>query len=596
MRQTLIVFFSLFSIFAFGQNKYSKVDVYDDDLSDFEILGDTLDDYRIFFTGENHTYSEFNCRFELRFLKYLHQTQGVKHFLFEQSPAVGYIIDKIVVDGKKSFQNYLSDMFYSPYYGLVKGLKRYNDSLPDAEKIHVHGIDAERFPYFSIYALNAIVDTLDTRFFGGEVFEQIKALASANYEDYNVGTYYDEPDFAFDFEFAQVHAWSSLKSIIDDSNFLKDTLMRHLGEDGPIYFAIINSLEVGREWYLAEKAGDVKSPIIRERFMCDEFERIYRDDPTGKFYGQFGRCHIHKDKGSRNCYDYYMNSVASRITEIDKSLQDAVLVIPIFYSTNKQMDGEVIEGLDLREKFLYDGTTYIIDMEYKEGRHSITGFFELLPFIVICNEEPDGYEDTYFTWQIPLEEYHVGFYYGYHYFTRIKKLNTALTDFGSTGFTDKFLTYTVAFDYLEMNLVGSRFSYSWMPEVSNNDGFTLDGYLATIGSYYPFGNKYVMGAVGLDWGYGRMQMTEETDNTIPNLIQNGGQNVNIYRNDVFVLDPNLEFRLSLPIISFNIKSGWAFDVSGKYWKLDGKMKDFTKTSFGSPYIQVGASLNLKVGG
>ena len=62
---------------------------------------------------------------------------------------------------------------------------------------------------------------------------------------------------------------------------------------------------------------------------------------------------------------------------------------------------------------------------------------------------------------------------------------------------------------------------------------------------------------------------------------------------MFTLDPNLQLRLTFPVISLNAKVGYALDVSGKYWKLDGKAKDFTKTSFSAPYVQVGASLNLK---
>ena len=581
---------------AFSQTKYELIDLYENDFDEFEIFGDTLDDYQVYFTGENHMFATFNTEFQLKFLKYLNQTQNVTHLIFEQSPAVGYIMDRIVIDGKRSHQNYLQDMFYEPFYNFVKALKKYNDTLSAECKIHIHGIDAERFPYFSIYALNDIVDTLDTRFLGGEIFEQIKALASANYDDYNVGTYYDEPDFAFDFEFAQVNAWSSLKSIIDDSNYLRDTLMNHLGVNGPIYFAIIKSLEVGQEWYLAEKAGDIKSPIIRERFMSDEFERIYRMDMEGKYYGQFGRCHLHKDRGSRNCYDYYMNSIASRITEIDPTLEKTVLVIPIFYAENKQMDGDIIEGLNLKDKFLTPGTSYIIDMGYKNGNHEITGFYDQLPYIIIHNDAPDGFQDTYFSWQIPLEEYHLGVYYGYNYYTKIRNLNSALENFGTVGFTDKFQTYTFAFDYLEMRSLGGRFSFTYIPTISNNDGFDLGGYLVSMGQYYPVGNRYVMAAFGYDMGYGKMTLTEVSDNTVPNLIQQGGKNLNIYKNDVFTLDPNIELRLTLPFLSFNFKTGYAFDLSGKYWKLDGKMKEFSKTSFSAPYIQAGISLNFKVGG
>ena len=580
---------------TFAQNRYTQIDLDDEDFDEFEILEDTLDDYTVYFTGENHMFATFNTEFEYKFLTYLHQTQGVNHFIFEQSPAVGYIIEKIIIEDKTSNLLYLEDIFYTPFYDLVKNLRSYNDTLPLENKIRIHGIDAERFPYFSIYALDQIVDTLDTRFDGGELFEQIKAFASANYEDYDVAIYYgEEADLGFDdFGFGDVSAWGSLKSIIDGANEMKDSLMPRLGADGPIFYAIIESLEAGREWYLAELAGDVKSPIVRERFMCDEFERIYRLYPGAKYYGQFGRCHLHKDKKARSCYDYYMNSIANRIAEIEPGLKNQVLVIPIFYSESQEMDGEFFNELNLDDEFEEEGESFIIDMEYKNGAHSISGFFEQLPFIIVCNEKADGYEDIYFSWNIPITEYHLGLYYGYAYFNKIKKLNSALSANGIIPFTNKFEIYTFVFDYFTLNESGARMSFTYIPAIRNNDRFELNGFMGSIGGYYPFGNKYVMGAIGYDMVYGRMSLKEETDNTVPNLIQKNGTNLNVYTNDMFIVDPNLEFRLSLPVISFNFKTGYAFDISGKYWKLDGKMKDFTKTSFSFPYIQAGLSLNFK---
>jgi hypothetical protein len=120
-----------------------------------------------------------------------------------------------------------------------------------------------------------------------------------------------------------------------------------------------------------------------------------------------------------------------------------------------------------------------------------------------------------------------------------------LIAFGSSGFTNKFEAYTFAFDYIFMEQTGSRFSYTHIPTVTNNDGFELNGFLASMGGYYPFGNRWVMAAIGMDFGYGRMLLTEETSNLTPNLIQQNGQNLNIYRNDIFALDPNFEFRITL---------------------------------------------------
>src|SRR5690606_11343374 len=112
-----------------AQNKFSEIDLDNDSFEEFEIFGDTLDYYKVYFTGENHMFASFNTEFQYKFLTYLHQKQGVNHFIFEQSPAVGYIIEKVIIEGKTTQLHYLEDMFYDPFYDLVKRLKKYNDSL-----------------------------------------------------------------------------------------------------------------------------------------------------------------------------------------------------------------------------------------------------------------------------------------------------------------------------------------------------------------------------------------------------------------------------------------------------------------------------------
>ena len=168
-----------------------------------------------------------------------------------------------------------------------------------------------------MYALHQIVDTLDKDIYGGEVFEQIQALHSSKYEYGTPAEYYGENNDIFGF--GEVSAWGTLKSIIQSSYDYRDSLKLALGDKEDIYYSIIESLDRGHEWYAAEKEGDVKSPIVRERFMKDEFERVYRKNPDGKFYGQFGRCHTQKDGNAKRCYDYYMNSIANRINDIDES-------------------------------------------------------------------------------------------------------------------------------------------------------------------------------------------------------------------------------------------------------------------------------------
>jgi hypothetical protein len=397
------------------------------------------------------------------------------------------------------------------------------------------------------------------------------------------------------FGFGDVSAWGTLRSIIYSSYKFRDSLSQVLGDQEETYFSIIEGLEKGQEWFMSERMGDVKSPIIRERFMKDEFERIYKKRKGEKFYGQFGRCHLHKDETAKRCYDYYMNSVANRINDIDSSLENKVMVIPIYYTQGKEkFDKEIVNDLNLREEIHTEGESYIVDLAYKNGDHPIVGFYDKLPFVIVSNVSVDDPEDYNFSWGLSVQEYHAGAYYGYHYFTKINSLTAPLENVGSNGFTNKFVGYNFALDYLTVNSIGSKFNFVFYPEVSNGDRFDIKGWRLGVGSYYPFGNKWLLVAPGLSYSYGQFSLTEVQSSTVPNLIQQEGQNIIIYKNDLFAVEPNVELRATLPFISLNFRAGYSFDISGKRWRLDGKMKEFTKTSFSAPYIEAGISFNFKV--
>lgn len=590
----LVLFCALLSTnLTLAQDKVSTVNLDSESFSEFDIFADSLDDYSVYFTGENHMFLEFNAQFQFKLLKYLHQEQGVNHFLLEQSPGLTYIMNKVVIDEKTTHMHYLSDVLFDPFHELVSKIHDYNKALPDSSKIQIHGIDIERFPGFSVYALNLMVDTLNANFEGGEVFEQIKALNSSEYKNAGADVFYSNPQTDFAFGFGQVNGYESLQSIINSAEAHHEAIAPVLGADSSLFFSMIESMKVGQEWYLTEQNGDVKSPIIRERYMAREFERVYLQDPDSKFYGQFGRCHLHKDQRAKGCYDYYMNSIANRINELNPSLKNEVLVIPVFYTKSKEFDEDIIESLALEEQYLIGDDTYIIDLAYKKGDHSIVGFYNVLPFLIISNAEKSEKIFYGYDWNTYVEEYHLGASIGYTYFRKLNNLNAVLTSNGIPTFDRQALTYSFYADYFLLGNRGTSFGFNYYPEFDNGDRLRMNGFLVTSGSSYPFGNRYLMGAVGLDFGYGIMKMTETQVAGDPNLIQIEGVNETVYRNDIFMIDPNLQFRITLPVISLNAKAGYAFDVSGKYWRLSEKVKDFTKTSFTAPYILVGASINMK---
>ncbi len=581
----------------FSQDKYMELDMNKpqkiSDLNNF--FGDTtLNQYSVFFTGENHAFAETNVDLELKFLIYLNKNYGVQHFLFEQSPAVGYLISKIIVDDDIDCRYYLKDKFYDPFFRLVNNIRKYNDTLDRDKRIIAHGIDIERFPAFSIYALNDITDSLSTKGATGKIYETIRALWTSEFKDAGTDEIYNEGGTKFNLTGDVLDAWPTIKTIMYDSNLLKDSLEIELGDYFNVYFEILDGLQKGYDWYHSERKGDLGAPVLRERFMLDQFLRISKQYPNAKFYGQFGRCHLHAKKTAKRCYSYDMNSIASRINELDDSLyKGKVLSIPVYYSQARAFDGNAIRSLNLNPRFTHGESIYILDMDYIRNDNPLVGFGQDLPYVIINSYSPGGYTDM-FSFNYTLEQYHLGIDFGYRYFNKLSRLNNALDDLGSNRFTNKFEFITVGGDYIVMKDIGYHISYSFMPNVMNNgDKFSIKGQYFTFGNYYPFGNKFFMGAFGLNYSYGNVTLSERIDIDEPSLIQIDGFNVTTYRNDIFFIDPNVQFRITLPVISLNFKAGYSFDVSGKYWRLDGKMKNFTKTSFSSPYVQAGISLNFK---
>ena len=85
MKNIILVLFLMFLQVSIAQDKYANIDLYEsDDYDEFdEFFGDsTLNDYTVYFTGENHQFAQVNSELEYKILTYLHKTQNVKHFLF----------------------------------------------------------------------------------------------------------------------------------------------------------------------------------------------------------------------------------------------------------------------------------------------------------------------------------------------------------------------------------------------------------------------------------------------------------------------------------------------------------------------------------
>lgn len=191
---------------------------------------------------------------------------------------------------------------------------------------------------------------------------------------------------------------------------------------------------------------------------------------------------------------------------------------------------------------------------------------------------------------------YVGLYWGRCYFHRMDKLNEAISEMGANKLREQFNSYTFFTTVHAHRSVGGNIQLHYSPKVTNEDRFDMQPLLAyTIGWNYSLTSDFLNLSGGLDFTYGRVELTERFDNSVPLLMQSGIKNRLTYRNDMFLAVPHLILYLETPsAFCFHFRAGYHFDLSGKYWRLGGKVRDFAKTSFSSPFLQAGFSLSTPI--
>ena len=116
----------------------------------FSMLEDVVGDYQFFFTAEEH-WKSVNAQIQFRFLTYLHQKAGVRNLILEGGYAYAELLNRYLETGKeKLLIRALYDTPVCPrnQMDFYRKLYRFNQSLPEAERVWLVGIDLEQSPYW----------------------------------------------------------------------------------------------------------------------------------------------------------------------------------------------------------------------------------------------------------------------------------------------------------------------------------------------------------------------------------------------------------------------------------------------------------------
>jgi hypothetical protein len=542
--------------------------LFEDSIQNIHIMDGQLGAYRVFFNGENHLYSEVNANLEFQMLKYLNQSAGVKNLLLELGYARGYILDKYINEDSTYF-DLLSNVTSYTYNAFFKELRKYNLSLPDSMRIHVQGVDIERFPKESFVLLADLLppDSLDVPKeidFLVEVFRVYGNYSKkANVEFYNYYSFLPPENYFLENR--------TLDSLVLQFESHRNYFETYLGANFELYSFVMESLKEHRIYKSYE--GMPHQAVFRERILKRNIDQLLKSDGTQKYFGQFGRCHMDKNNKDDDCNWYGQKSVAKRLTE--SGYKDQILPILIYYDKNFHYN--YYDYYDFyKPAFPYSqhiksqyadsinelGNTIV---KVKDNDTMLNGICQYIILNICC-------ERNYFNGK-KLKSFYASFdIKGNRVMQDFGNLNTALFGNGSKQFNNYIdqigLGFTIHDDH-----VYTTFDYLFSLPQSIKIGAQrsrLNGFVVSESVGYSIHlSKWVTLNPYINFGFRKIKLSLDNDTgTIVNSAFSGIKHVSYINNSLF-FGPGIDLRFMIAnYFGLTFRSNYTFDFSSPYWRLN----------------------------
>ena len=351
---------------------------------------------RVILSGENHFYSKFNSVAEYRFLRMMHENAGVRNFVIELSPTRAYFMERYFTKEDSIAKMFLMATSSKNYMNLFDSIAQWNRGLPASEQVKVHGLDVERFYDMSVLWLYDIINRRGVPpaelaagvYLARNAANSILSSGLSNYyedadEDYSSSDdettvsvtdstaagskssidsarpiskakedvrkmlklqfnplYESRPEAEEYEDIAYLVNWLSEYGAIDGP-FLDSSKAwkKWLGSDYAEYVKVFKQL---KEWLQWEELDNTAQQFTwREEHMFRNISALLTNNPTEKYYGQFGRCHTSLVKQQQDCGWFEYNSLLTRLRTRYFHNDSSVMSIGIFYVKDKDSDGDI---------------------------------------------------------------------------------------------------------------------------------------------------------------------------------------------------------------------------------------------------------------
>lgn len=345
MKKTLLFTLQMIVYSLFSQNNVNPRVLNLNDISDnksagYGVIYQKARMARVVFTGENHTQVEFNARAEYTLMRSLYEHCGYRNFIIEMSPVRAHYMERYISHNDTHARDLLKSVASDKFLRLFDHLHAWMKNVPQNERIHIHGLDVERFYDMSFYRMNDALKkqkTVPNRQIYILAKQIIPQIVANNYNagmgDYstsleigNKSLMGDETSYS-DFEIIEV-----VDSISANIELFKKWL-------SPADFEIFNEGYRGalefKKWTNLENRA--QQYLWREDRMFQNFLSILTADTTQKFFGQFGRCHSALSKQWGDCGWYNYKSISNKVkTRYFKGDSTKIVSIAIMYKDNEE--------------------------------------------------------------------------------------------------------------------------------------------------------------------------------------------------------------------------------------------------------------------
>lgn len=543
-------------------------------------LGNDLKQFKVFITGENHSYTKSNAKLWLRMIKYLHQNAGVRNIMFEYGYSYGYLVNQYLNSTDTTLFNSIDEFAYEPYSEAIRELKAYNDSLPDDKKLYFCALDIDRGVYPMVKMLAYLIP--EDKVPHDSIYVHTQSILSlTSYNDFKLdrtNRFDDNRGSGFNFK-------SSATLDLVQQNFLahEEKYKEFLGENFEEFKKVIkDNYTIRKKWIEYESTGAIQEYIYRENFMHQRFleEQAKRE---GAWFGQFGRCHATQSiqTDGNSCEWFEFNSLADRIKNTPgDAFVDQIMSVAILYKSDRRtsptqdtieryfdryfddMEANSIAVLDLskdsilQQRFGQDFNLFFLNT-----------FNSQVPSIFSNDTDDD-------------EEGEVTLTLGYGQWNyNLDALNTAIFS-ASVGFNEVFsspsvIDFTVLGD-IEGIQSGTSFGVVLPQKLPGNlPGRTqLNGFYVKEVFYYDLLQKmdFIRLMPGIGAGYARYKITfRETNGGGVAAGYLGDLKNTVYTNPAFTLDAGGILDFNVGPVTVGYQYGYNFDVSDSEWRTNNEI-------------------------